>query len=635
MAVAITLAAVFVGFLSGRVRYDMVALGALLFLAAVEIVPRASAFNGFGHPAVITVAAMLVISRGLENSGVVDVVARRLVRFAGRPETLVASHTTVVASASGFMNNVGALALIMPVVIRVSKRAGHAPAVVLMPIAFASLLGGMVTMIGTPPNIVIAAAREGGFSMFDFTPVGLAIAVSGILFLSLVGWRFIPTRESADSDHAFDIEAYLTEVVVGDQARAIGMTVADFEAASGGSARVLSLVRHGRVLPAPSRGNVLAVDDVVVVEADADDLAALLTETGVELLAAREAAAEAAAQAMAEGLAVAADIDITRDVPAATATDLARAAAYGSIGGGGGGEEDAPPRPASLLDSEEVRLVEAVVRPGSMLSGRSAGGLRLREQYQINLLGVAREGLRRYERIDRFTLRPGDVVLLQAPAEGLAAALTILGALPLAERGIRFSARPRVYAAIGTAGLALGATILGLLPISIAAVIAAVAMGALGLVTLREAYESIDWPILVLLGAMLPVGTALETTGAAERVSAVLLTVSEGLPLVLAIALMLVLAMTLSDIVNNVAAAVLLIPIALSVAAGLEASPDAFLMAVAVGASSAFLTPIGHQSNVLVMGPGGYQFSDYWRVGLPLEVVIVLVASPVITMVWG
>ncbi|MDA1010413.1 MAG: SLC13 family permease [Chloroflexi bacterium] len=616
-----TLALVLVGFLSGRVRYDMVALGALLFLTAVEIVPRGSAFAGFGHPAVITVAAMLVISRGLENSGVVDVVARHLARLAGRPETLVGSHATVVAAASGFMNNVGALALVMPVAIHVSKRAGSTPAIVLMPIAFASLLGGMVTMIGTPPNIVISTARESGFQMFDFAPVGLAVAVSGILFLSLVGWRLIPRRGGGEDEAAFDIEAYLTEVFIGEESNVIGSTVQEFEAASGGNARVLSLVRRGRAIPAPSRSNVIAVGDVLVVEADADDLAALLTETGTELLATREADREANGSGD-EGAAI--------EVPGATATDLSRAA-HGSIGGG----DDDPSAKGSVLDSEEVRLVEAVVRPGSILSGRSPGGLRLRERYQINVLGVAREGGRKYERVDRFVLRPGDVLLLQAPAESLAATLATLGALPLAERGLRFSAQPRVLVAIGIAGLALAATIAGIMPISLTATLAAVAMGAMGLVTLREAYESIDWPILLLLGAMLPVGAALETTGAAERVASAILLVSEGLPLILAVALMLVIAMMLSDIVNNVAAAVLLIPIALSVATGLEASPDAFLMAVAVGASSAFLTPIGHQSNVLVMGPGGYHFSDYWKVGLPLEVLIVLVAAPVITAVWG
>lgn len=624
MVVAATLAVVLVGFLSGRVRYDMVALSALIFLAAVGIVPRSTAFMGFGHPAVVTVAAMLVISKGLENSGVVDIVARHLARFAGRPETLVASHATAVAAASGFMNNVGALALIMPVAIRVSKRAGRTPATVLMPIAFASLLGGMVTMIGTPPNIVISTAREGGFRMFDFAPVGLAIAVAGVLFLALVGWRLIPRRGGGGDEAAFDIEAYLTEVIVGDTSNAIGMTVQEVEAASGGTARVLSLVRRGRVLPAPSRLTVLAVDDVLVVEADADDLAAMLTETGLELLAAREAAREAAI-ADAE-----ADND-REEVPAATAADLARAAAYGSIGGGG---NDVPDR-GGLLDSDDVRLVEAVVRPGSMLAGRSPGSLRLRERYQINVLGIARQGSSVHQRMDRFVMRSGDVLLLQVPGEGLATTLGTLGALPLAERGLEFSAQPRVLVAIGIAGLALTATIVGIMPIGLAAVLAAVAMGAMGLVTLREAYESIDWPVLMLLGAMLPVGAALETTGAAERVAAVILLVSEGLPLMLAIALMLVIAMMLSDIVNNVAAAVLLIPVALGVADGLNASPDAFLMAVAVGASSAFLTPIGHQSNVLVMGPGGYHFSDYWRVGLPLEIVIVAVAAPMITAVWA
>ena len=594
---------VLIGFVHGRFRYDMVALAALVFLAALEIVPRGEAFEGFGHPAVITVAAILVVSRGLENSGVVDLISRQLTRFAQRPETLVGSQTTVVAAASGFMNNVGALALMMPVAIRVARRAGHARAIVLMPLAFASLLGGMVTVIGTPPNIIVATSREEPFAMFDFAPVGIAVAVAGILFLTLVGWRLIPRRDD-DDEATFAIEGYLTEVVVPPDAKVVGMRIREIEEASGGSASVVAVVRGERRLPAPSGFEVVAPNDVLVLEADVDELGELLTETGLQTVPDREAEKQEEEDALAE------------------ASGISRPVTVGSR------EE--------LLGSDEVELMEVVVRPGGMLSGRSASGLRLRDRFGVNLIAIARQGGAIRGRLNEVRIERGDVLLLQAPREVSGATLTMLGCLPLAERGLRFRAQPRVLAGIAIFGGALLASaVLNQIPIQFAVVAAALAMGVTGLVTLREAYESIDWPILVLLGAMLPVGASLESTGAAARIADWIVLVAEGLPLVVVIALMLVTAMMLSDIVNNAAAAVLLIPIALSIASGLGVSEDALLMAVAIGASSAFLTPIGHQSNVLVMGPGGYQFGDYWKVGLPLEVVIVLVASPMLALVWG
>ena len=620
----IVLIAVVVAFMWGRVRYDMVAVCALMVLAAVEIVPRGQAFAGFGHPAVVTVAAMLAISRGLDNSGVVDQIARRLARFSGNPSTLVASHTTVVAAASGFMNNVGALALLMPVAMRVSRRAGHRAAVVLMPLSFASLLGGMVTLIGTPPNIVVASARPGGgFAMFDYAPVGVMLAVVGVAYLSLVGWRLIPIRGEGADDVTFQIEGYLTEVVVGPESSAIGMRIHEIEGFGGGSSRVLAILRRGRRLPAPSPYEFIEAGDVLVVEAEADDLNEFVSSAGLELLSAREAAEEEEerrAQAVteqAEGAGAELVVGVTTPGAESAATT----------------EDGTDER--GMLDSADVALVEAVVRPGSLLSGRSAAGLRLRERYRVNLLAVARQGGTTHVRLDQLRLRPGDVLLLQAPVVGLDTSLSTLGALRLAERGLRFNAQPRVFAAIAIAGLALVSTAFSVVPVEIAAMLAALAMGAAGLVTLRDTYESIDWPVLILLGAMLPVGGALETTGAAALLTEGLVLVSEGLPLIVVTGLLLILAMMLSDVINNVATVVLLIPIGVSLAAGLDASVDAFLMAIAVGGSAAFLTPIGHQSNVLVMGPGGYRFSDYWRVGLLLEVIIVVVASPMILLVWG
>ncbi len=624
------LGATVVAFMWGRIRYDIVAICALIFLAAVEIVPRGQAFTGFGHPAVVTVAAMLVISRGLDNSGVVDLIARRLAQFSRHPSTLVASHATVVATASGFMNNVGALALLMPVAMRVSRRAGHRAAVVLMPLSFASLLGGMVTLIGTPPNIVVASARPGdSFAMFDFAPVGVVIAITGIAYLSLVGWRLIPVRGQGSDDVTFQIEGYLTEVVVGPESSAVGMRLQELESSGSGSARVLAILRRGRRLPAPSPYEFIEADDVLVVEAEADELNEFVTSAGLELLSAREATEEEEERRIQE------EIERAQGVAGGESDPVGAPALTTAVATDDAPEAEPEADQRDMLNSDDVAVLEAVVRPGSMLSGRSAAGLRLRELYRVNLLAVARQGGTMHVRLDQLRLRPGDVLLLQAPVAGLETSLSTLGALRLAERGLRFNAQPRVFAAIAIAGLALVSTAFGIFPVEIAAMLAALAMGAAGLVTLRDTYESIDWPVLILLGAMLPVGSALETTGAAALLTEGLVSVSDGLPLMVVTGLLLILAMMLSDVINNVATVVLLIPIAVSLATGLDAPVDAFLMAIAVGGSAAFLTPIGHQSNVLVMGPGGYRFSDYWRVGLLLEVLIVIVATPMIVLVWG
>jgi di/tricarboxylate transporter len=579
IVVGLTLLAALVGFAWGRWRYDIVALAALAFLAALDIVPRAEAFSGFGHPAVITVAAVLVLTRGLENSGLVDLVARHLVRASGRPEGLVASHAGVAAATSGFMNNVGALALLMPVAIRVAKRAGHSRAIVLMPLAFASLLGGLVTLIGTPPNIIVASAREPSFAMFDFAPVGGAVAVAGVIYLALIGWRLIPRREDP-GDEGFSISGYLTELIVKDDAAVAGKRIAEVEEAAGGSMSVLALVRGGRRQPVPSGLEVLAPQDVLIVEAEAEALGTLLADTGLETVAEHEQ-----------------DPDILAD---------------------------------------GVGLLEVVVQEGGLLAGRSAYSLRLRDRFRVNLIAIARQGGTIHRRLNNVQLRAGDVLLLQTPLESASSTFAILGCLPLAERGLRLGARPRVLVAVVIVGAALiAAAGLRLVPIELAIVLAALTMGLAGLVSLREAYEAIDWPVLILLGAMLPVGAALETTGAAARVAGWIASAAGDLPTVLVVALVLFAAMMLSDIVNNAAAAVLLIPVSLGLAETLAVAPDALLMAVAVGASCAFLTPIGHQSNILVMGPGGYQFRDYWRVGLPLEVVVMLVAAPLITRVWA
>lgn len=576
LALALTL------FIWGRWRYDVVALLALLAVTVTGIIPGDQAFAGFGHPAVITVAAVLVVSRGLRNSGVVDVLAKPLFRVSERPSVQVGALSSLVASLSAFMNNVGALALLLPVAIRMARKNGRSPSLLLMPLAFGSLLGGLITLIGTPPNIIIATFRaETGadpFRMFDFAPVGLGVAVAGILFVTLIGWRLVPQRKGAASrEELFEIGDYVTEVVVPADSDLVGKRLRDLGSVSEAEVVVIALLRGERRLNNPSSFERLRAEDVLVVEADSEDLRELVDAAGLKLSGSRK------------------------------------------LG------EDA-------LDSGS--LMEAVVMADSPIIDQTARSLNLRWRYGVNLLGVARMGSRIHRRLRDIRFQTGDVLLLQGPAETFTNTLSTLGCLPLAGRGLSLGQPRRVELGIAIFGTALLLAAFGLLPIQVTFIGAAVAMLLTNIISLREAYESIDWSIIVLLGAMIPVGQALEISGGADLIASGTLAASGQMPPVVSLIIILVATMFLSDLVNNAAAAVLMAPIAISVASGLGASADPFLMAVAIGASCAFLTPIGHQSNTLVMGPGGYQFGDYWRMGLLLEVVILVVSIPLIMLFW-
>lgn len=584
LVVYAVLVASLVLFLQGKVRYDGVALLALLTVTLAGIVEPEDAFLGFGHPAVITVAAVLVVSHGLMNSGVVAILSEWLGKTGERPVVHLAVLTITIALLSGFINNVGALALLMPVALRLAKSGGYQPSMLLMPLAFGSLLGGMTTLIGTPPNIVIATFRNDAtgepFRMFDFGPVGAAVALAGVAFIVLGGWRLVPRRESGrDQEERFAVGEYMAEVRVPPESKAIGMTFADLEREFAPELAIVSLVRAERQVPLPSPRDVIREDDVLIVETGADQL-----ETMAEKL-----------ELQYEG----------RNSP--------------TVGS---------------LSSDEVSVVEAVVASGSRIAGRSAYSVRLRSRFGLNLLAVSRSGRRLANRLSRAELQPGDALLIQGYAESLPSYLRYLGLIPLQERRLGKGERQKLTFTVGVFLVAIAATALGFVSAPVALVAAGLVMVLTRVLSLEEVYEAVDWPIIVLLGAMIPVGGALETSGAADRIGQLILDVSGEYPVGVALVIVLVGTMFLSDLVNNAAAAVLMAPIGIRLAEGFDASVDPFLMAVAVGASCAFLTPIGHQSNTLVMGPGGYRFGDYWRLGLLLEVVIVVVAVPVILLVW-
>ncbi|MBM4429894.1 MAG: SLC13 family permease [Chloroflexi bacterium] len=579
-----TLLLTLVLFVSGLWRYDIVALLGLLVVALTGLVPVERAFAGFGNPAVVTVTAVLVISRALQNSGVVDLIGERLLRLQGGVIVQLTALTSIAAMLSAFMNNVGALALLLPVGIQIARRKEMSASVFLMPLAFASLLGGMTTLIGTPPNIIAASFREQAgaapFRMFDFAPVGVGVAIAGLLFIVLVGWRLIPFRRGrSSSDDLFEIEKYVTEVRILEDSRLIGKRLSAIGEFAENGLNILGLVRGGERRLAPGPQTMFRSGDMLILEIATEGLENLVAKAGLELVGSKE---------------------------------IVRAD----------------------LESDEITLMEAVITPNSLMVGETAVSLNLRNRYAVNLLAISRQDRRMRARLDRIRLRSGDVLLLQGHVGTARQVLATLGCLPLARRGLRIGQPRRMILALAIFGAALVLAAMGLVPVQIAFVAAVVLMVMARLVSLREAYESIDWPIIILLGAMIPVGEALETTGAAQLIADFLLHFAGRMQPAAILAFVLIVTMFLSDLVNNAAAVVLMAPIGIGVARGLGASVDPFLIAIAIGASCAFLTPIGHQSNALVMGPGGYRFGDYWRMGLVLEVIVVIVAIPLILIFW-
>jgi di/tricarboxylate transporter len=579
-----TLAAALALFAWGRIRHDFVALIGLFVLVVAGVVPGAEAFAGFGHPAVITVAAVLVIGKALETSGLIDLLARWVTRIGDRLILQILVLSTLVAVASAFINNVGALAVMMPVAIQMARRSGHPPSYLLMPIAFASLLGGMTTLIGTPPNIIIASFRadETGqpFGMFDFLPVGGLLTLAGLAFIALAGWHLLPRRAAQRSDaDMFDINDYLTEVEVTPESAASGITLAAFIEMAGVDMQVLGLVRNRVRVHAPHPERTLEPGDVVIVESDADELKTLLANTGVKFV------------------------------------------------GHGAALDD-------IVGSRDITVAEVVVMADSPLVGRTAKSAELRRRHGINLLAVARRRQRIRRRLVRVIFQAGDVLLLQGREQSLAETSATLGCLPLAPRGLSLNYRKRIPMALVIFGAAITSVVAGLLPVEVAFAMGAVAMVLTGVLPMKAVYTSIDWPVIVLLAAMIPVGGALETTGGAARVADAVMTLGRDMPPWFLLGAVLVVTMLLSAVINNAATVLLMAPIALGVARGLGFNTDPFLMAVAIGGSAAFLTPIGHQSNTLVMGPGGYRFTDYLRMGLPLTVIVVALAVPLILWIF-
>ncbi len=574
---------VFVFLIWGRWRYDLVAGVALLLAILTGVVPTDLAFSGFGHPATVIIALVLVVSRGLSNSGVIELLARFFVDASRKLAAHISIMSALAAVLSAFMNNVAALALLMPLDIQAASKAQRSPAVTLMPLSFASILGGMITLIGTPPNIVVAEYRNDAlgapFRMFDFAPVGLACAAVGVAYVALIGWRLLPAERRKEDvrQELFDLADYVAELKVPEGSATIGKRIRELdELAEKSDVEILGLIRAGTRLPGLARVVEIKEGDVLVVEAHPESLTEALGSMGLEY-----------------------------------------------VGTGEG-----------LLKSEDLLLSEVVVPESSRLVGRTAISFRLLYRYRVALVGVSRGGKRFRDNVRKLVIRPGDVLLMLGAEGRLADVTGRLDLLPLANRGQRVIQRDKAWIAVGIFSAAILAASFGIvyLPIALGAVVALMAL--FNIVPLRELYESIEWPVIVLLACMIPIGGALQSTGGTTLIANGIVDLSAGYSPVVVLALLIIVTMTLSDVMNNTATAVIAAPIAVDIAARLGVNPDPFLMGVAVAASCAFLTPIGHKNNTLIMGPGGYRFGDYWRMGLPLEILIVAVSIPMIMWVW-
>lgn len=565
-------------FVWGRFRYDVVAILALLAALAVGIVKPAEAFSGFSDDIVVIVGSALVLSGAVQRSGVIERVLAALAKRVTRVSSQLLLLAATVGFASALVKNIGALAMMMPAAFSMAKRSRTSPSVFLMPMSFASLLGGLITLVGTSPNIIVSRVREDmtgqPFAMFDYAPVGLTLTVVGLIFLRYA-YRLLPSHRNAPATmgQALDVASYVTEVRVGAGSSAIGTELGKLLGRYEGDVSLAALLRAGlRTMPLPDLR--LREDDILILGGAPEVLERVIASDELELV----------------------------------------------------GQDK--------HDGDDIGVIEAVVNVDSPLVGETVGHLNLRERMGINLIAVSRSGERLDRRLARITLAAGDLLLLQGRLDRMPDRLAELGALPLAERALRLGSPRTWLLPVGILAAAMVATAMGWVPVAVAFFAGAGLVVAIGALPVREAYTHVEWPILIMLGALIPVSDSLRTTGVTELIGTWLSHTAATLPPWGAVALILAAAMAVTPFLNNAATVLVMAPIAVTFAGDLHYRPEAFLMATAVGAGCDFLTPIGHQCNTLVMGPGGYRFGDYARLGAPLSLLVLLVATPLILWMW-
>lgn len=568
-------------FIWGRYRYDIVATGSLLVAILVGIVPAKEAFSGFADDIVIIVGSALIVSAAISRSGIMDIALRKFSPEKRGPRMKLIILVVIVAVLSAFIKNIGALAIMIPVAIQMARTSRVSPSLFLMPMSFASLLGGLMTQIGTSPNIIVSRVREEitgqPFTMFDYTPVGASLAIVGALFLAMC-YRLLPerVREETSMEEAVKIKNYTTEARVTSISVAVGQSISWLQKPAGGDAMVTGIISEGGARRKPLPDMMLKVGDLLIIEGEQAALDRIVSEGKLRL-------------------------------------------------------SDRTPVNSSGKDFSSV---EAIVGEHSRLIGLSAKDVALFENTGLNLLAVSRRDKRFTERLGEIKIRNGDVLVLQGDLQRLPDLLREWGCLPLVERDLKLGSARNGLVPVLILVATMGATAFGGVPVAAAFFAAAFLMVVTGSVPLRDVYSHLDAPILIMLAALIPISDALKTTGTTDVIADLLSRTAEMLPSYGALALILVAAMAVTPFLNNAATVLVMAPIAATFAEKLGFQPDAFLMAVAIGAGCDFLTPIGHQCNTLVMGPGGYRFGDYARLGLPLSIIVLLVSVPMLLLVW-
>jgi di/tricarboxylate transporter len=571
-------------FIWGRIRYDLIAFMALISGTVVGVIPTHDVFSGFGHPAVVIIALVLIISRGLIRSGAVELISSNLSNFTSGVKTHIAVMGTISAGLSSIVNNVAALAILMPADTQLNQKAKRKPSTTLMALAFTSILGGMVTMIGTASNVVIATYREDAlgspYSMFDFTPVGLIVATSGVLFIAVFGWRLMPRIKDSDlKDDNEEIRQYVSNVLVTEESPIVSKYLSHLDdVCEGVDVSILGIIRNDERLEGEGfiRNFIIHAKDLLILEGSVQGIDEFMKETKTHYIS---------------------DSD-------------------------------------SDFEFKHTSLIEAVVPPFSRSVGRSATQLSLLRLRQISLLGISRAGRSIIHHVRNTKIQPGDVLLLHGNSSHLESAVKWMECLTLERRDLQIPHRKKASLAISSFLIAIIASSLGYIDLTIALSLVVIFYIAANVIPKIDIYRSIHWPVIVLLGSMIPIGQALQSSGGAETISNILINISYGATPVTILTSVLIITMLLSAVLNNVATVLVAAPISVEIAKTLTVNPDTFLMAVAIGASCAFLTPIGHQNNTLVMGPGGYRFGDYWKLGLPLEILITVVSIPTLLYFW-
>lgn len=579
---AFTLIAVMLGlFMSGRLRYDVVAALVLFVAVLLGVVPAAKAFHGFANPVIIIIASVLVVSRAIAASNILEMSLGSILRRVRSPSLQIGLMSAAVGYLSAFVKNVGTLGIFIPIAIQTARRSNKPRSIYLMPLAFASLIGGTITKIGTSPNLLISTVRQElgqpAFGLFDFVPVGLPLTTLAVVFLS-VGWRLLPHRAGQQTaEESFSIAAYTTELRVKPDVAA--MTVAQFEAIGEGDLSIAGIVREGRHRYVPAEDWSLYPNDVLIVIGDTTVVEKVISATGFSIVGSKQLI-------------------------------------------------------APEQKSEEMHVVEVIVTADSPLVGSTPESMSLRHRHGLNLFAVRQAGKASASRLRSHRFQVGDVVLFQGWEKNLASAISELGLLPLADRKLSLGQTRNGLVPIGLLALSLVLVGLRVLDVEVAFFGAAVLTVTSKQISLKDAYQAIEWPVIVMLGCLIPVGEALKETGAAGLIAHALSLGAQHLPAYATVGLILLTSMLLTPFLHHAAAVLVLGPVAAAVATNLGFRVEPFLMAVALGCACDFLTPIGHQNNTLVMAPGGYRFGDYWRLGAPLTLMVLLVGTPLIINAW-